>query len=322
LDGYQSTDLLLPDVAPAAGEPADVEMVATLIRRAPAQRHRRAVLYVHGWNDYFFQTHLADHLTDLGFDFYAIDLRRYGRSLRRGHLHGFITDLDDYGAELTAAAEVIRENHDQLVLMGHSTGGLIISLWAGKNPGRVDGLILNAPWLDFQGLAMIRTLGSPVIDALGSSLPTSVLKLPESGLTARTLHISQGGEWDYDLDLKRTPSAPIRVGWLRAILLGHQRVAAGLHIDAPILVLASSTSELARRWHDGLRTVDTVLDVEKITRRATQLGRCVTIVRIDEAVHDVILSAPSVRKVAMEEISRWIDGYVQHAHEGVTGPSR
>jgi len=285
--------------------------VATLVRRTPAERHRRAVLYVHGWNDYFFQTHLADHLTDIGFDFYAIDLRRYGRSLRRAHLRGFITDLDDYGLELGTAADVIAENHDQLVLMGHSTGGLITSLWAGKNSGRIDGLILNAPWLDLQGLAMIRALGSPVIDALGSSLPTSVLRLPESGFTARALHSSLGGEWDYDLDLKMT-SAPIRVGWLRAILLGHQRVAAGLHIEPPILVLASSASELARRWHEGLRTVDTVLDVDKITRRATQLGRCVTIVRVDEAQHDVILSAPSVRKVAMDEISRWIDGYVQH----------
>ena len=311
LDGYESTDLALPDVRPAAGEPADVEMVATLVRRTPAERHRRAVLYVHGWNDYFFQTHLADHLTDIGFDFYAIDLRRYGRSLRRGHLRGFITDLDDYGLELGAAADAIAENHDQLVLMGHSTGGLITSLWAGKNSGRIDGLILNAPWLDLQGLAMVRTLGSPVIEALGSSLPTSVLRLPESGFTARALHSSLGGEWDYDLDLK-TSSAPIRVGWLRAILLGHQRVAAGLHIEPPILVLASSASELARRWHEGLRTVDTVLDVDKITRRATQLGRCVTIVRVDEALHDVILSAPNVRKIAMDEISRWIDGYVQH----------
>lgn len=311
MDGYESTDLALPDVRPAAGEPADVEMVATLVRRTPAERHRRAVLYVHGWNDYFFQTHLADHLTDIGFDFYAIDLRRYGRSLRRGHLRGFITDLDDYGLELVAAADAIAENHDQLVLMGHSTGGLITSLWAGKNSGRIDGLILNAPWLDLQGLAMVRTLGSPVIEALGSSLPTSVLRLPESGFTARALHSSLGGEWDYDLDLK-TSSAPIRVGWLRAILLGHQRVAAGLHIEPPILVLASSASELARRWHEGLRTVDTVLDVDKITRRATQLGRCVTIVRVDEALHDVILSAPNVRKIAMDEISRWIDGYVQH----------
>jgi pimeloyl-ACP methyl ester carboxylesterase len=84
LDGYEVTDLPLPGVSPAPGEPEDVELVATLVRRLPANRSRTAVLYVHGWNDYFFQTHLADHLTDLGFDFYAVDLRRYGRSLRRG----------------------------------------------------------------------------------------------------------------------------------------------------------------------------------------------------------------------------------------------
>ena len=59
---------------------------------------------MHGWNDYFFQTHLADAFADLGFDFYALDLRRYGRSLRLGQLRGFITDLDDYGPELDAAA--------------------------------------------------------------------------------------------------------------------------------------------------------------------------------------------------------------------------
>jgi hypothetical protein len=35
--------------------------VATLVRRIPSgEPPRRAVLYLHGWNDYFFQTHLAD----------------------------------------------------------------------------------------------------------------------------------------------------------------------------------------------------------------------------------------------------------------------
>jgi alpha-beta hydrolase superfamily lysophospholipase len=311
LDGYESTDLPLPEALRATSESPDVEMVATLVRKAPADRRRRAVLYVHGWNDYFFQTHLADQMSDIGFDFYAIDLRRYGRSLRRGHLRGFITDLDDYGDELGTAADIIAENHDQLVLMGHSTGGLITSLWAAKNSARIDALILNSPWLDLQSSAMVRTLGTPVIEALGSSLPTSVLRLPETGFYARTVHNSLGGEWDYDLDLKLIPSAPIRVGWLRAILQGHQRVAAGLHIEVPILVLTSAASEFARRWHEGLRTVDTVLDVEQIAKRATKLGYCVTIVRIDEAMHDVILSAPNVRKVAFDEMSRWIDGYVK-----------
>ncbi len=310
LDGYESIDLPLDNAPRASNEPADVEMVATLVRKTPADHHSSAVLYVHGWNDYFFQTHLADQLSDIGFDFYAIDLRRYGRSLRRGHLRGFITDLDDYGAELGLAADVIDEDHDQLVLMGHSTGGLIASLWAAKNPGRIDGLILNSPWLDMQGLPMVRALGTPVIQALGTSLPTTVLRLPESGFYARMVHSSLGGEWEYDPDLKLIPSAPVRVGWLRAILQGHQRVAAGLHIEVPILVLASSRTEFARRWHEGLRTVDTVLDVEQIAKRAPGLGRCVTIVRIDEAMHDVILSAPDVRKVAFDEMSRWIDGYI------------
>ena len=52
-------------------------------------------------------------------------------------------------------------------------------------------------------------------------------------------------------------------------------------------------------------------------RRATvalvgsaDLGRSCTIIRIDGALHDVILSAPEVRAVAYAEIARWLDAYV------------
>ena len=312
LDGYEVCDIPLPGVQPAPGEPEGVELVATLIRRAPANQSRLAALYVHGWNDYFFQTHLADHMADLGFDFYAVDLRRYGRSLRRGQLRGFVTDLAEYAAELDAAADLITEDHDQLLLMGHSTGGLITALWASQHSDRISGLVLNSPWLDLQGSAIVRALGTPVIDALGSRAPTSVLRLPELGFYPRTVHASLGGEWDYDLDLKPTnPGPPIRVGWLRAILLGHQRVAAGLDIGVPVLVMASSGTDFSRRWHEGLRTVDIVLDVEQIVARAVRLGPHVTVVRIAEGMHDLVLSAPHVRKVALDEIGRFVDGYVK-----------
>ena len=113
---------------------------------------------------------------------------------------GFITDLDDYALELDAAADLIAADHDRLLLMGHSTGGLIAALWAARNADRLEGLILNSPWLDMQGSAIVRTLGTPVIDALGSRAPTSMIRLPDLGFTARSLHISLGGEWDYDLD--------------------------------------------------------------------------------------------------------------------------
>ena len=199
LDGYEITELALPGVEPAAGEPTDVDVVATLIRKTSDRVARRAVLYLHGWNDYFFQTHLADYLSDLGYDFYALDLRRYGRSIRPGQFRGFITNLDDYSIELDAAADLIAADHDRLLLMGHSTGGLIAALWAARNVERLEGLILNSPWLDLQGSAIVRTLGTPVIDRLGSRAPTSIIRLPDLGFNARALHVSLGGEWDYDL---------------------------------------------------------------------------------------------------------------------------
>jgi alpha-beta hydrolase superfamily lysophospholipase len=311
LDGYETTQLALPEVEPAPGEPEDVELVATLIRKSGRRIGSRAALYVHGWNDYFFQTHVADYIAELGYDFYAIDLRRYGRSLRPGQLRGFITNLDDYSLELDAAADLIAVDHDRLLLMGHSTGGLVTALWAAQNADRLEALILNSPWLDMQGAAIVRTLGSPVIDRLGSRAPTSIIRLPDLGFNARSMHISLGGEWDYDLTLKSTPGPPIRTGWLRAILLGHQKVAAGLGIGVPILVLASATTDFSRRWHEGLRTVDSVLDVEQIAARAVRLGPHVTVVRIPEGLHDLTLSAPHVRKQALDEIGWFVEAYAK-----------
>ena len=57
------------------------EVVATLVSRRAAQPTNRAVLHVHGFADYFFQTVAADWWVARGYDFYALDLRKYGRSL-------------------------------------------------------------------------------------------------------------------------------------------------------------------------------------------------------------------------------------------------
>lgn len=311
LDGFESLDIPLPGAARAQGEPEDVELVATLVRRAGGERSARAVLYVHGWNDYFFQTHVADVLSAAGFAFYALDLRRYGRSLRLGQLRGFIANLAEYDQEMSAAVDLITAEHEHLSLLGHSTGGLTVTLWAADHPNRVQGVILNSPWLDLQGSAMVRALGAPVIEALGGNRPTAVLPLPpDSGFYSRTIHSSRDGEWNYDIELKSSPSPAIRVGWLRAVLQGHQRVAAGLELPIPVLVMTSAKTEFARKWHEGLNAVDTVLDVEQIARRATKLGRHVTIVKFADGLHDLFLSRAAVREQVFDELLRWSRAYL------------
>jgi len=309
LAGYECTDLPLPEAEPAVGEDPDTELVATLVRRVERPGGRLAALYLHGWNDYFFQTHLADELSALGYDFHALDLRRYGRSLRPGQLPGFVSDLDHYDAELAAAREVIMADHDQLIVLGHSTGGLVATLWADRHPGQVDALVLNSPWLDLQGSWLVRALGSPVIDAIGGRRPTATLPLPDRGYYARTLHRSYGGEWDYDLNWKLPRAAAIRVGWLRAILRGHQRVAAGLSMEQPTLVLTSARSDFGLRWRESFYRADIVLDVERVTQRAPKLGSRVTVIRIEDGIHDLMLSAEPVRRRVFGELGRWLGAY-------------
>jgi alpha-beta hydrolase superfamily lysophospholipase len=318
LDGFESLDIPLPEAARAPGESDEIEVVATLVRRAGGETSEQAVLYLHGWNDYFFQTHVADAFSAAGFAFYALDLRRYGRSLRLGQLRGFIADLTEYDQELSAAADLIAAEHQRLTLLGHSTGGLTATLWAADHPDRVAGVILNSPWLDLQGSAMVRALGGPVIDALGGNRPTAALPLPDSGFYARTIHLDQEGEWDYDTELKTSPSPAIRVGWLRAVLQGHQKVAAGLGLPMPVLVLTSAKTDFARKWHDGLHGADTVLDVEQIARRATRLGRHVTIVKFDGGLHDLFLSRPAVREQVFDEVVRWSQAYLTRAGSAVS----
>jgi len=316
LDGYQQLDLPLPGAELAIGEEPDTELVGTLVRRLrpqqpdqPSARTRTAVLYVHGWNDYFFQVHLADELLDHGYDFYALELRRYGRSLRPGQLAGFVSDLDHYDAELGAAAELILADHDQLVLMAHSTGGLVATLWADRHPDRVAALVLNSPWLDLQGSWVVRALGSPMIAALGERRPTASLPLPDRGYYARTLHATLGGEWDYDQTWKQSPAPVVRVGWLRAILRGHQRVAAGLSMQQPILVMAAGRSDVGLRWKETFLRSDIVLDVDQIVARAPKLGRQVTVLRFEDAIHDLVLSAEPVRACVMADLRRWLGAY-------------
>ena len=300
----------MPDEPTYAHEP-DGSLVATLVRRNEPTASR-AVLYVHGWNDYFFQTHLADSMAELGYDFYAVDLRRYGRSLRSKQLAGYITKLSDYFVELDLALAAVKaEGHDDVVLMGHSTGGLTACLFAHERPGELAALVLNSPWLELQGNAILRPVTQPMITAARAVAPTTALPLTDSGFYRRSTHLTEGGEWSYNLNLKGDPAFLIRVGWFAAILEGHAKVAAGLSIDCPILVAVSERSDFRRVWDDALLAADIVLDVDRIMERGSDLGNLVVLARIPDALHDLVLSRPAVRGVVLDEYARFLRCYAQ-----------
>jgi alpha-beta hydrolase superfamily lysophospholipase len=289
-------------------------VIATLVRRRAEQPARRAVLYVHGFVDYFFQTHLADFFVENGWDFYALDLRKYGRSLLPHQTPNFARTLTEYFPELDEAARIIREDddHDRLLVAGHSTGGLITALWAHVRQGHglIDGLFLNSPFFDFNLPWLARR---PLMAAVvGVSGRTPYRKIPSAalGTYGESLHTEHRGEWTYDLAWKPIFGFPVTAGWLRAIRRGQQRLRAGLAIDAPVLVACSTRTFRGRAWTEDVRITDVVLDVEHIARWAPRLGSRVTIARFDGGMHDLTLSGKEVRAEVFRELGRWVEAFV------------
>lgn len=302
---------------------AEGDVVATLVRYSPPpslRLHRGPaadadVLYVHGWSDYFFQTELARFWHDRGARFHALDLRKYGRSLRAGQTPGFVDDLAVYDEDIGAALDAIghgdaRQSRRRLILLGHSTGGLTLSLWADRHPGRVDALVLNSPWLEFQAHSVGRAALAPLVDLHARLDPKAAMPNVDLGFYTRTVSRTMDGEWDYDLAWRPVRGFRVHPAWLTAVLAGHARVAAGLSIEAPVLTLLSARSTLLPYWTPEMMRSDVVLVVQDIAQRALGLGPTVTVSRVEDALHDVFLSRPPVRQAAYAAVERWMRGYV------------
>jgi alpha-beta hydrolase superfamily lysophospholipase len=289
-------------------------VVATLVRRRSETPSRRAVLYVHGFVDYFFQTHLADFFVERGWDFYAIDLRKYGRSLREYQTPNFCRSLTEYFPELDEAARIVRDEdgHDQMLVAGHSTGGLIISLWAHTLSGRgiIDGLFLKSPFFDFNVSWLMRRPVATMVGGISRWYPYRIVPLSTLGLYGQSIHSDHYGEWKYELAWKPVLGFPVRAGWLQAIRRGQRRLRAGLAIDAPVLVACSTRTFHGKAWTEDVRVTDSVLDVEHIARWAPTLGPRVTIARFDGGMHDLTLSGKDVRAEVFRELGRWVDAFV------------
>lgn len=333
-DAFESRTIeLLPD--------DEGDNVATLVRYLPyrdvnANERARsfprfAALYIHGRNDYFFQKELAQNLAASGAAFYALDLRKYGRSLRPWQTIGYTDDLSTYDEEIGEAIDLIRLEQGRLplVLIGHSTGGLITTLWAHRHPGALAALILNSAWLEMQTLTNLRSTLQPVIGQIAYMNPRLEVptgdgpdfygrSLSEGRLGMSVpLPASFGGHeddpsasgWDYAHEWKRNESYPVLISWLEAILRGHETVAKDVHLDIPVLSMMSTQSYFEATLDEKVFCSDVVLDVAVNAERSAHLGDFVTIARF-AGKHDLVLSDPEIRSAVYDTIDRWTSAFV------------
>ncbi len=286
------------------------KVVSTVIRRLPeGKKPRKAVLYVHGYNDYFFQDSMGREFNDSGYGFYAVDLRKYGRSLLPGQHRYEVRDMAEYFADIDSAiSRMRRDSVTDIVLMGHSTGGLITSLYMESAPApEIKTLILNSPFLDWNFTGFMRKAVIPLAAAAGKWLPDVYMSQGDDTAYGESLLKSLHGEWEFDTTLKLIHPAPISLDWVRAIDRGHkQLVENGRAIKVPVYLMRSRRSVYPDGWSPLASSGDAVLNVDSISARGRRMGYNVTEAIVDSGLHDLVLSRPRVRRAVYESMFRWL----------------
>jgi alpha-beta hydrolase superfamily lysophospholipase len=266
----------------------DGPVVATLVRQPVAEAPQGAVLYVHGFSDYFFQRHMAQRFAAEGFAFHALDLRKHGRSLRPHQHPNFCKSVSEYYADISRAIEVIGA---PVLLAGHSTGGLVCSLYAheGERRGEVERLWLNSAFFDWN-VPDWRKPQVHVAAALGRFFP--FLNDPKAFTPEYTNALLE--EWQFDLKLKPLHGFPLYYGWVGAISDAFAKVHKGLAIRCPVLSMHGDES-------------DVVLDWRHIARWSRLLGPEVTVLSFPGGWHDLVCSPRRIREEVFSQLFAWAE---------------
>ena len=217
-----------------------------------------------------------------------------------------------------------------VLVYGHSTGGLIVPLWLDRmrrrgdiTRRRITGLVLNSPWLDLQGPAILRAAPTAAaIGAISRIRKMRVVRPPTEGGYGATLHKEYGGEFDYNLEWKPIGGFPVTFGWLHAIRRAQIELHRGLDVGVPNLILRSDRSVREVNDPDTIQRGDAVLDVRQIARWAGCIGNRSTIVPIVDAKHDVFLSVPESRHAAYCELDKWLETYLAETSDAATQSER
>ena len=302
-EGYEQATLNFPD-------DYEGKVTATLIRKKASQITNKAVLYIHGFIDYFFQTEMAEQFNQHGFDFYALDLRKYGRSILPHQKYYNIHEIAEYDAEITQALDIIgAERHENVLLCGHSTGGLTTTLYVAHHPNHplIKALWVNSPFYDFNMNPIKRAVGVPSLSRLAQKFPNLQFPSELNKWYAASLHKDLKGEWDFNLDWKKSSYPKVRISFIRAIYEAQKEIHQGVRVDVPVLVMHSHQTKNPRKWGKDAQSSDVILDVKDIQKYAKKIQGDVTIREIPNGLHDLVLSEKTVRDSVYQQLFSWLE---------------
>ena len=306
-----------PDILPGyearyvnQGEAFDGPCRSTIVRKLCKTPSTKAFLYIHGFNDYFFQSEMGERFVDSGYNFYAVDLRRYGRSKEPWQYPFNIRNQKEYFADIDSAlVQMRKDGNTDITLGGHSTGGLTVAYFGAEKGDQVgvDRIVTDSPFLEWNFNSFMRNIAAPTIGFFGKIFKNAKIKQGHCDGYAYSLLKEYYGEWTYNTDWKMVYSPPVTASWVGAINTAQSKLMKkAKNIKVPILVMHSSRKIDGCNYTPEFQTGDAVLDPFMLQKRGEKRGTVRVVCAIDSGLHDLILSKERARDTAYDSIFSFI----------------
>jgi alpha-beta hydrolase superfamily lysophospholipase len=280
-----------------------------LNRNTTKQKPKGAILYLHGFLDYFFQHHFATFLNDKGYNFYALDLRKYGRSILPHQRENFCKDLAEYFEEIDLSIKKIKhDGNSNISIIGHSTGGLIAAYYLHKKPkSKVKRLVLNSPFLDFYLPNLLKKGAIPLVSKLGETQPFREIPVDLTAVYTHSIHKEHHGIWDFNLKWKPPTGFKLYAGWFNAIYSVQQKLKTeGFTIKCPVLLAHAKKSSFHLLINEECFTSDIVLNANDYYTLGPKLGNFIKFLSIKDGIHDLALSRTKPREEYFQGIVKFL----------------
>lgn len=255
----------------------------------PAERPRGVVLIVHGYAEHCGRyAHAGDYLASNGYAVYAYDQRGHGRSPGR---RAAVASCAEYARDLDAYAAIVRGRHDgvPLFLLGHSMGGLVVTLALIAKTVELRGAVLSGPVLPADGFgARVAERMILIIGRIAPGLPLVKLKAADVSRDESVVAA-------YDSD-PLTYRGRLRAGMAAAMTRATRHVRAHRgDVTAPFIIMHGGDDRLAtpegsRALHAAAASSDKTL-------------------RIFDGLYHEIMNEPE-RAQVLDELRAWLDARI------------
>ena len=253
------------------------------------ENKKDCIIWLPGRNDYFYHYHISEMLDK--YDIYILIYR---------NCHEMKVDISDYFFDIKDVIDEINvlythfkiNSYENVVLYGHSTGGLIATIYQNETVNKISKVVLNSPFYKYK-------LGTFDYYWFNYFMYYIIPIIPEFDLNKNTfkdnLYVNMLSEkFNIDTLYKKKYNVPVVSSWFRNITRYHSHITSNkVKLKYPTLMLYSDHSTNSKGSYKG----DEVLDIKLNLDQVEHLGKC-NLYLIKDACHDVL---SSYYKYALDE---------------------